>query len=154
MAKRSQKKRADANVEAPRPESKPQPAATKRKPLPPVSSGAVGSYLGIAFGLTLLGLGLLGALGAVDLPVPLIVSLFLTGPLQMALCWQALHRSRAAWSFAIALSGTAALVFLFSAPKIRDALGLPIGAAVLPSFVALVITWLLASAASEVSSRT
>jgi hypothetical protein len=153
MAKRSQKKRADA-VEAPRPEPKREPAVTKRKPLPPVSSGAFGSYLGIAFGLTLLGLGALGALGAVDLPNPLIVSLFIAGPLHMALCWQALHRSRAAWSFAIALSGTAALVFLFSAPKIRDALGLPIGAAILPSFVALVMTWLLASAASEVSSRT
>ena len=153
MAKRSQKRRAGA-VEAPRQESKRAPeAAAKRQPLPPVSAGALGSYLGMALGLTLLGLGAMGAVGSVDLPGPLIIALFLGGPLQMALCWQALHRSRAAWSFATALSGTAALVFLFSAPKIRDALGLPIGAAILPCFVALVVTWLLASAASQLSSR-
>jgi hypothetical protein len=153
MAKRSQKKRAEAVQPQRREPSREPAAAPRRKPLSPASSGAVGSYLGIAFGLTLLGLGGMAALGGVDLPVPLIVTLFLTGPLQMALCWQVLHRSRAAWSFAVALSGTAALVFLFSAPKIRDALGLPIGAAILPSFVALVVTWLLATAASQLSAR-
>jgi len=156
MGKRSQKRKAAAVETPPRTETRRRAAAEAakpREPLPPGSSGAFGAYLGMAFGLTLLILGLMGAVGKVDLPVPLVLALCLAGPLQGALCWKVLQRSRVAWSFAVALSGTAALVCLFSAPKIRDALGLSIGMAILPAAVALVVCWLLSTASAAVSSR-
>jgi hypothetical protein len=161
MAKRNQRKRPSAvsAVESPSmaPRSEPRPsrlkAAAPREPLAPASVGAIGAYLGMAFGLTLFVLGILGTMRADTLPIPLLVALFLAGPLQTGLCWQVLRRSRTAWSFAVALSGTAALVCLFSAPKLRDALGLSIGIAILPSLVAAVVTWLLVSAASDVAQR-
>jgi hypothetical protein len=157
MAKRTQKKRAGA-AESPAPARAgravraPAAAPAPRQPLPPGSSAAAGAYLGIAFGLALIVLGLLGAARAQTLPIPLIVALLIAGPLQAALCWKVLRRSRVAWSFAVALSGTAALVCLFSAPKIRDELGLTIALAILPSLVALVVTCLLAAAAQEMTS--
>ncbi len=160
MGKRSQKRKVAA-VETPQVETRTQTrrrahAATQqpRTPLPPGSSGAFGAYLGMAFGLTLVTLAAMGAIGKVDLPVPLILALFLAGPLEGVLCWKVLHRSRAAWSFAVALSGTTALVCLFSAPKIRDALGLSIGMAILPAAIALVVCWLLATAAAAIAART
>ncbi len=156
MGKRSQKRRAAAVETPPRTETRRRaaPEAPKaREPLPAGSTGAFGAYLGMAFGLTLLILGVMGAIGTVDLPLPLILALCFAGPLQGALCWKALHRSRVAWSFAVALSGTAALVCLFSAPKIRDALGLSIGMAILPAVVALVVCWLLSTAGSAIASR-
>ena len=158
MGKRSQKRKVAA-VETPRVETRTEArrraaaVPQSRAPLPAASAGAFGAYLGMAFGLTLLILAAVGAAGKVDLPMPLVLALLMAGPLLGALCWKALHRSRVAWSFAVALSGTAALVCLFSAPKIRDALGLSIGMAILPAAVALVVCWLLSTASAAVSSR-
>lgn len=155
MAKKSKKRRTGAAaVEPPRAEARQAPRTEeRRKPLAPTSAGAMGAYLGMAFGFSLLGLGIIGGLRAERLPIPLIIALCLAGPLEVWLCWQVLRRSRVAWSFAVALSGTASLVCLFSSPKIRDALALPIGLAVLPAVIAGVVAWLLASASADVSSR-
>lgn len=128
-------------------------AAAPRKPLARGSIGAIGAYVGIGFGVALVVLGILGAVRADTLPIPLLVALYLAGSLQAALCAMVLRRSRVAWSFAVALSGTSTLVCLFSAPKVRDALGLSIGVAILPSLVSLVVTWLLLSAAADVAQR-
>jgi len=156
MAKKSKKRRTGAAaVEPPRAEAKQAAPRTeeRRKPLAPTSAGAMGAYLGMAFGFSLLGLGIIGGLRAERLPIPLIIALCMAGPLLVWLCWQVLRRSRVAWSFAVALSGTASLVCLFSSPKIRDALALPIALAVLPAVIAGVVAWLLASASADVSSR-
>jgi hypothetical protein len=158
MGKRSQKRKVAA-VETPREETRTEArrraaaVPQSREPLPSASAGAFGAYLGMGFGLTLLAMAALAVVGKVDLPTPLVLALFMGGPLQGVLCWKALHRSRVAWSFAVALSGTAALVCLFSAPKIRDALGLSIGMAILPAVVALVVCWLLSTASAAITQR-
>jgi hypothetical protein len=137
------------SVEPPRPAARP----ASKGPLPAASAGAMGAYIGIAIGVGFLVLAALGGLRADPLPTPLVLALLLSGAFEVALCWQTIQRSRVAWSFAVALSGTVTLATLFGAPKIRDALGVPIMLAVLPSLIAAVATVLLAMAAEEISSR-
>jgi hypothetical protein len=155
MGKKSRKRRSAAvAVDPPSGELKRAPAARRpREPLSRTSPGAIGAYLGILYGLGLLVLGATGGLRADPLPVPLVLALCLAGPLECVLCWLVLQRSRTSWSFAVALSGTTALVCLFGAPKVGDALGLSIGVAVLPSVAALTVAVLLAMAADDMASR-
>jgi hypothetical protein len=129
------------------------PERRRQSPLAATSAGALGIYLGVPFGLGLLALGLLDFLRADPLPWLLALAVCLAGALEVALCWMTRARSRAAWSFAVALNGTLTLGFLFGAPKIRDTLAWPIGLAILPALVALLVTCFLAAAASDISSR-
>lgn len=130
-------------------------AEGKRPPLAPSSIGWWGAALGIALGLGLLGLGLLG-LGASagfreqPLPLPLVIALCVAGAIQAALSWYTIRRVRVAWAFATAIGGTAAVVFLFSAPKIRDALEVSLGMALLPAAIGAAVATLLALAAAEI----
>ena len=50
------------------------------------------------------------------------VAVTLCGVIEGVVCLFALQRSRAAWSFGLALNGTLTVVFLFGAPRMRDAL--------------------------------
>lgn len=156
MGKQSKKRRAAAvevaGDEAPLPRAA---TARPRSPLPSSSPGAIGAYLGIGLGLGFLGLGMLGGISSShSLPYPLVLGMILFGALQTVCAWLTLRRARVAWSFAVSMSGTIALACLFGAPKIRDAMEVSIGVAMLPSLLAAVTTVFLAMAADAISSRT
>ena len=137
MGKQSKKRRAAAvevtTDEVARPRAEP---ARPRSPLPGSSPGAIGAYLGVGLGIGFLILGMI-----------------LVGALQVVCSWLTLRRARVAWSFAVSMSGTIALTCLFGAPKIRDAMEIGIGVAMLPSVLAAVTTIFLAMAADAISSR-
>lgn len=155
MGKHSKKRRAAAVETSGDEELRPRAVAARpRSPLPSSSPGAIGAYLGIGLGLGFLVLGVLGGLRAYPLPFPLVLGMVLVGALQIICSWLTLRRARVAWSFAVSMSGTIALVCLFGAPKIRDAMEVGIGVAVLPSVLAAVTTVFLAMAADAISSRT
>lgn len=116
-----------------------------------LSSDAPGFYgciLAIAAGFGMAGLGVyLIASGASAMPLN--VALLLLGSTNAALGYLALRRNRVAWSFALSLNGTLAVVFLFGAPKIRDAASLALGLAVMPAFVYALTTTLLALSGAD-----
>jgi hypothetical protein len=112
----------------------------------PAFSGAIG---GLGFGLALLVLGIYVGFRPHPLPLPLVLALSVAGLALVPLSWLTLARSRAAWAFAVSLSGTSALVFLFTAPKIRDAMSVPIGIALVPCVVGAVVVTLLAMGADD-----
>lgn len=120
------------------------------RPLTASSPGRYGAVLGIVLGLGLLGLGVSSVVQAKPLPMPLTIALFIAGSLETALCWFAIRGVRAAWAFALAISGTAGLVFLFSAPKIRDALEVSMAVALLPCLAGAAAAIMLAMSASEI----
>ena len=78
------------------------------------------------------------------------VALLVFGGLQAALGWFAFRLVRAAWAFATSLAGTTAAAFLFSAPKIRDALEVELGIALIPSLVGAAACIMLAMASPDV----
>jgi hypothetical protein len=126
---------------------------TKKTRLPPLgltTTGGVGAVVAIALGLGLFALGAYSGLKPQPLPMPLTVALCLFGGLLAVLAWFALRRVRIAWAFATSLSGTTGVAFLFSAPKIRDALGLELGVALLPSMIGAAACIMLALAAPDV----
>lgn len=116
------------------------------------SSGGMGALFAIALGLGLLALGAATALRDEPLPMPLTVALVAAGALEAALGWFTLNRRRGAWAFATSLSGTAAVAFLFSAPKIRDALEVELGVALVPALVGAAACIMLAMAAPDLKS--
>ena len=155
MGKQSKKRRAPA-VEPPRAAVRPPPTAGAghpRGPLSATSPGAIGAYLGMGIGLGLLVLGVLGGLRTDPLPFALVLAMCLFGAMEGVVSWLTIRRQRIAWSFAVSISGTMALACLFGAPKIRDAMEVGIGLAVLPSLLSAVTTVLLAMAADEISAR-
>ncbi len=119
--------------------------------LPPSSPGTWGAALG---GLLGLGLAWIGVDGMLDgsLPLPLTIGLMASGLMLAALCGLTFYRVRAAWSFALSMCGTAGMVFLFSAPKIRDALEVSLTVALLPCVAGAAAAILLAMAANEIKS--
>lgn len=132
-------------------------APTKRAPskqadrevLAASSPARFGAYLGALCGVALAGLGgYLLATGS-DLPGALQVSLVLIGVIQVVCGWQAIKRSRAAWAFALSINGTAFIVFLFGAPKLRDAAEISIGLALLPAIIFAMVTTLYALDSDE-----
>ena len=118
-------------------------------PLGVTTAGGLGAMTAMALGVALTLLGAAAALKDDPLPMPLVVALLLFGSLQAALGWLAFRRVRAAWAFATSLAGTTALAFLFSAPKIRDALDVELGVALLPSLVGAAACIMLAMAAPD-----
>ena len=117
--------------------------------LPASSPGTWGAVLGHLLGLGLVVIGARGFLGD-SLPLPLTIGLVLGGGTMAALCVFAARRVRAAWAFALSMCGTAGLVFLFSAPKIRDALDVSLPLALLPCVAGAAAAILLAMAADEI----
>ena len=128
------------------------PSAEPRKPLEPGSPGWMGAAIGIALGLGLLALSASSLFREVPLPTPLVVALCVIGTLEAILGLYTIKRVRIAWAFSTAIGATAAVVFLFSAPKIRDGLEVSLGVALLPALVGALAATLLALAASDVSS--
>jgi hypothetical protein len=152
MAKKSRKRRTAAPAaEVPGAGVVNRPAP-ERTPLALASPGGVGSLIGMVFGVGLLVLGVLGFARSEPLPTPLVVALVIAGALEAVLCWQTLHRSRTAWSFAVALSGTAAMVCILGAPKIASAMGAALPIALIPAVIAVVVTIALTMAADDVST--
>jgi len=121
--------------------------------LPPLgltTAGGMGAVVAMLLGVGLVALGAYGALKERPLPAPLTTALLLFGTLLAVLGWFALRRVRLAWAFATSLSGTTAVAFLFSAPKIRDALGMELGIALLPAMIGAAACIMLALAAPDV----
>lgn len=75
-----------------------------------------------------------GAKVAIDgMPLPLVVALLIGGGALVA-CAVGIHRGhRVAWSFAVALSSTLAVVFFFGSARVQSTTGWPLAIAVLPS---------------------
>ena len=100
-----------------------------------------GAYLGLFCGCTCLVYGA-STLGQ-SRPLPYSIAFLLCGVVELATCWFTIFRRRIAWSFAVSLNGTGALIFLFAIPKVRDGFGVPAILAVLPFFVLTLTTILL-----------
>lgn len=81
---------------------------------------AIAHGLPVVLGLGNLAVGL-AAFGSSQ-PRVLSVTLLVAGGLMLVLAWFSYHRSRAAWSFLVAMCGVFAFTDLFGAPKIRGAL--------------------------------
>jgi hypothetical protein len=123
--------------------------AARLPPLGLTTAGGMGAITAMLLGAGLVLLGFGAAMRDHPLPMPLIIALFLFGGLLGTLGWLSLRRVRAAWAFATSLSGTAAIAFLFGAPKIRNALKMELGIALLPALVAAAACVMLALAAPD-----
>jgi hypothetical protein len=117
--------------------------------LPTGAPARFGCYLGLLAAAVLAGYGLYMLFGGSDMPIAFQVSLLLGGVLQAILCLTTLRRSRAAWAFALSLNGTLGVVFLFGAPKLRDAFDMSMIAGLVPALTFGVITMLLATATED-----
>ena len=113
------------------------------------TAGGMGAITAMLLGVALVLLGVGAATRDHPLPMPLVIALFLFGSMLAALGWLSLRRVRVAWAFATSLSGTAAIAFLFGAPKIRNALEVELGIALLPALVAAAACIMLALAAPD-----
>jgi hypothetical protein len=120
-----------------------------RTTLDATAPGRIGAYLAALAGVAL---GLLGgyllATGS-DLPGALSVSLVLIGVAQVVCALHAIRRVRVAWSFGLSINGTAFVIFLFGAPKLRDAAEVSIALALVPAVLFAVITTLFALSADD-----
>ena len=79
---------------------------------------------------------LVGAFAAIATGVSSVVAitLLVAGVAIPWLAWKSLHRSRAAWSFLIAMIAVLGGTTLFGSPKIRNLLGVDLGVALLIPF--------------------
>ena len=129
----------------------------EQKTEPKASEGesllAAGSWLCSGAGLGLFGLGLWGFFAAEPPSAALLVSLIVFGFMGVALGWFSLQRKRLAWSFALSLNGTLAVLFLFSGPRIRELIGSNLVVAEIPAMVFATITILLVLSAGEFERR-
>ena len=80
---------------------------------------------------------------------PIISSLMLTGACTIWLSWLSLQRSRAAWSFLLAICGTLAVALFFASPRFHSAFSLSWPMAMMASFVFATATALLTALASR-----
>lgn len=112
------------------------------------SAGRYGCFLVMAIGVAMFAVAL-GLFFRGALTNPLRVALMLVGVAEVAVGYLALFRSRVGWSFALSINGTASVIFLFGAPKVRDAFSIDLGAALVPSFLLIVATTLVAAAHHE-----
>lgn len=90
--------------------------------------GAVGSML-VSIALLGLGMYLFTKDGS---PKPLNIALLVLALIEGATGFFTLQGKRVAWAFALSINGTCAVVLLFSAPRIRDALSVSLITALLP----------------------
>ena len=116
--------------------------------LPSASPGRYGSFLAIGLGIAMFALGI--AMFFRDASTaPLRVALMIVGVAEVAVGYLSLYRNRVAWSFALSINGTAGVIFLFGAPKVRDAAGIGLGSALVPALILAVVTALLAASYDE-----
>jgi len=101
-------------------------------------------------GLVAFGFGCLGLFGpSSTMPMPQGIALVVAGLINWSSCFFALKRVRLAWAFALSLNGTAVLVFIFGAPKVRNAWHTTTVVGYLPAIIFLAITILLATSSEE-----
>lgn len=112
--------------------------ASSPKTLSPASPSFAAAVIGGLTGLALLGFSvhLFANAGTTQ---PLNMAIAVLGIAQMACAYYTLRTVRVAWAFALSINGTAAVVLLFSAPRIRDAADVSILVALLPCMLASVI---------------
>jgi hypothetical protein len=105
------------------------------------------------FGLALLMalFALIGGIAALadGLPPVMGITMLFLGVLMPWLTWKSVHRSRAAWSFLIAVVAVFGVVCLFGAPKIRHLLGIDLGLALIIPAVQTACVIALAKLAGE-----
>lgn len=122
---------------------------SRTQPIPARSPVRFGCYLGLVSALVLGGFGLRMLFGSSDQPLPFQIAVLLAGALQGVLSVQALRGQRAAWAFALSLNGTMAVMFLFGAPKVRDAFDVAFALGLAPAVGFGLITGLLAMGGDE-----
>ncbi len=85
-------------------------------------------------------------MGGAETSATLNIAIMVVGLMEAAACFYALHLHRVAWAFALSINGTACIVMLFSAPRIRDASEIGLGVALAPSvlFGAIVVLYTIA----------
>lgn len=105
----------------------------------------LGSLLG--FGMILLGVWLFSASSAVS--GTLSVAVIVVGVIELASSFYMLKAHRVAWAFSMSINGTAAVVFLFSTPRIRDAADLSLGLSAIPFVLFAVVVSLSAMSSEE-----
>jgi hypothetical protein len=109
------------------------PRERPRRRLASGSPARLSAYAAAVIGVGLAGYGVhVMTAGA---PLPYAIALQIVGLTQIALSWLVLARNRIAWSFAVSLTGTIAVVLLFAGPKLRDMFEIPLAAALIPSLV-------------------
>ncbi len=104
----------------------------------------------VCLGLAILGLWLLFSS---DTSRPLCVALIIAGFANTLLAFQTIRGSRIAWSFLLSSSITLAIIFLFGAPKLRDATGHALATSAVPFLVFLIASTLLAFRGSELGKN-
>jgi hypothetical protein len=115
---------------------------TKKQPEKPVGLSDLDELGWIGHAVPAL-LGLLALVGAFfsyesGIQPTLTVSLIVAGTMLPVLAWFSLQRSRAAWSFLVALSIVLGIMTLFGAPKVRTLVGIHMALAlVIPGLFAL-----------------
>lgn len=90
--------------------------------LPSNASATYGCYLGLLIASITLLYAVSLLLGNNDEMMVYKAAVIIFGVVQGTCCLFALQGSRPAWSFALAVNGTMTVVFLFGAPRMRDAL--------------------------------
>lgn len=108
------------------------------KLLSPASPSFVAAVIGGLTGLALLGFSI-HLFANTGTSQPLNMAIVVLGITQLACAYYTLRTVRVAWAFALSINGTAAVVLLFSAPRIRDAADVSILVALLPCVLASVI---------------
>ena len=104
--------------------------------LSPGSPSHIGSIAGLLAGLGLIAGGIYFMLAASSsTSITLNISLIVMGIAEFATSFYTLKRLRVAWSFALSINGTAFIVFLFTAPRIRDTAEVSIGLALIPCLI-------------------
>ncbi|MBL4634634.1 MAG: hypothetical protein JKY56_12220 [Kofleriaceae bacterium] len=102
----------------------------------------LGGLLGLAMILFGAWLVLQAWSGSVSVTRTLSVSVVVIGAIELAASYYTLKGKRVAWAFMMSINGTAAVVFLFSAPRIRDAADLSLGMAAIPCLLFAIVTGL------------
>ena len=113
------------------------------------SPGFAGAAIGMLIGVVLFGYGMWSFFEPVPPPLPQSFALLLAGFINVVCCYFTMRKIRVAWSFALALNGTGVLLFLFGAPKVRDAIDANLAIGFIPMLAFLLATALLALAADE-----
>ncbi len=120
-------------------------SATDTKTLPTNTLSAsslayIAASLGCVLGLATIILGAwLLVVKPPSISITLSVSVVVMGVIELGASYFTLQGKRVAWAFMMSINGTAAVVFLFSAPRIRDAADLSLSLAAVPCLLFAIV---------------
>jgi hypothetical protein len=122
-------------------------ADARTKPLVDATESLIGHVLAAMIALA----SLVGGIAALAKGMPPVMGLtmLVVGGALVPLVWKSLHRSRAAWSFLVAIVTVLGIVTLFGAPKIRTVLGIDLGFAMIIPVIMIGCVVALAQVARE-----